>query len=336
MHNFSKIILHTLLLVFYVLVLLYCFTLPYFRGESYYYQDYNVRKKLSGSLDTIIIGSSHALRSMKPTIINEKLNISSYNLSSPLMSMYGRYSLLKKEINRNPVKTVYLELSFNALMLDKENLGYEGDLYVLGRFDNIFERGNFFIYGFSCDEYKDVYADTITRTKHSLTEKSVITQYETLGYVPDSRETFPHTIEITKEAFNRYEFDTKIRQESLTYFNKIIELCKEKDIRVVVLVTPITEQIIVGYSNFDKVFSQYIKLAKNYNLEYYDFNLDKKRNSLYDEETSFHDIHHMSDSGAEIFSKRFSEIMELVNEGKDVSSEFYDSYKSFKEDCYNF
>ena len=60
------------------------------------------------------------------------------------MSMYGRYVLLKKEIERNQIKTVYFEISYNALTLDKKTLGFEGDIYELGRFDNIIERVNFF------------------------------------------------------------------------------------------------------------------------------------------------------------------------------------------------
>lgn len=47
--------------------------------------------------------------------------------------------------------------------------------------------------------------------------------------------------------------------------------------------------MILEYSNLDDIFSQYIDLAKKYNCEYYDFNLDKHRKKLYSEETSFYD-----------------------------------------------
>ena len=43
----------------------------------------------------------------------------------------------------------------------------------------------------------------------------------------------------------------------------------------------------------------------------------------------------MSDSGAEIFSTRFSKIIKKVNEGKDVSDEFYESYDQVKETILN-
>ncbi len=331
MHNFKKIILHTALLIFFVIIILICSTLPYFWGESYYYQDYKVRTSLSGKLDTLVIGSSHALRSIKPTVLNEKLNTKAYNLSSPLMSMYGRYVMLEKEINRNPIKTVYLEISYNALTLDKKNLGLEGDLYVLGRLDNVFERINFFTNAFTPDEYKKVFSDIIVRSKNSFSIHNTIEQYETFGYLSMLSNNQLLSDETKEKIKNTKVLDTKIKEESLNYFDKIIKLCKKNDIRVILVVTPVTERMILEYSNLDDIFSQYIDLAKKYNCEYYDFNLDKHRKKLYSEETSFYDITHMSDSGAEIFSNRLAEIIKDVDRGNNVSNYFLNSYTELKK-----
>lgn len=330
MHNFKKIILHTVLLIFFVIIILICSTLPYFWGESYYYQDYKVRTSLSGKLDTLVIGSSHALRSIKPTVLNEKLNTKAYNLSSPLMSMYGRYVMLEKEINRNPIKTVYLEISYNALTLDRKTLGLEGDLYVLGRFDNVFERINFFTNAFTPDEYKKVLSDVIVRSKNSLFTHNTIKQYETFGYLPMPSNNQLLSDETKEKIKNTKLLDTKIKEESLNYFDKIIKLCKRNNIRVILVVTPVTEKMILEYNNLDDIFSQYIDLAKEYNCEYYDFNLDKNRVKLYSEETSFYDDTHMSDSGAEVFSNRLTEIIKKVDKKKDITNEFYNSYSEVK------
>lgn len=330
MHNFKKIILHTALLVFFVIIILICSTLPYFWGESYYYQDYKVRTSLSGKLDTLVIGSSHALRSIKPTVLNEKLNTKAYNLSSPLMSMYGRYVMLEKEINRNPIKTVYLEISYNALTLDRKTLGLEGDLYVLGRFDNAFERINFFKNAFTTDEYKKVLSDVIVRSRNSFFTHNAIKQYETFGYLPMPSNNQSLSDETKEKIKNTKLLDTKIKEESLNYFDKIIKLCKRNNIRVILVVTPVTEKMILEYNNLDDIFSQYIDLAKEYNCEYYDFNLDKNRVKLYSEETSFYDNTHMSDSGAEVFSNRLTEIIKKVDEKKDITNEFYNSYSEVK------
>lgn len=330
MHNFKKIILHTVLLIFFVIIILICSTLPYFGGESYYYQDYKVRKSLSGKLDTLVIGSSHALRSIKPTVLNEKLNTKAYNLSSPLMSMYGRYVMLEKEINRNPIKTVYFEISYNALTLDRKTLGLEGDLYVLGRFDNVFERINFFTNAFTPDEYKKVLSDVIVRSRNSFFTHNTIKQYETFGYLPMPSNNQLLSDETKEKIKNTKLLDTKIKEESLNYFDKIIKLCKRNNIRVILVVTPVTEKMILEYNNLDDIFFQYIALAKKYNCEYYDFNLDKNRVKLYSEETSFYDNTHMSDSGAEVFSNRLTEIIKKVDEKKDITNEFYNSYSEVK------
>lgn len=331
MHNFKKIILHTALLIFFVIIILICSTLPYFWGESYYYQDYKVRTSLSGKLDTLVIGSSHALRSIKPTVLNEKLNTKAYNLSSPLMSMYGRYVMLEKEINRNPIKTVYLEISYNALTLDRKTLGLEGDLYVLGRFDNVFERINFFTNAFTPDEYRKVLSDIIVRSKNSFSIHNTIEQYKTFGYLSMPSNNQLLSDEVKEKVKNTKVLDTKIKEESLNYFDKIIKLCKNNDIRVIFVVTPVTERMILEYSNLDDIFSQYIDLAKEYNCEYYDFNLDKHRKKLYSEESSFYDNTHMSDSGAEIFSNRLAEIIKYVDQGNNVSNYFLNSYAELKK-----
>lgn len=337
MHNFRKIILHALLLLVFVVILLYGFMAPYFHGEVYYYQDYRVRNSLKGKIDTLVVGSSHALRSVKPTVLNEKLNVKAYNLSSPLMSMYGRYTLLKKEIDRNPVKTVYIELSYNALTLDRASLGYEGDLYVLGRLDNIAERLDFVKNAFTWEEYGMVFKDTIERSKNALerSSKDIIDQYETYGYLSVPSNDYSLTLEEKKEILNTESFDPVIKEENLKYFNEFIKMCKDNNIRIVLIVTPVTEKLILEYINSDEVFSQYKKLAQENDCEYYDFNLDKKRSELYSEETSFYDATHMSDSGAEVFSARLAEIIKQVDEGKDVSNEFYETYDILKETILN-
>ena len=334
MHNFSKMILHSLLLIIFVVLLLIFSMSPYFYGEKYYYQDAKVRESLSGELDTLIIGSSHALRSVKPTVMNEELGTKAYNLSSPLMSMYGRYVLLKKEVERNPIKTVYIELSYNAMALDRENLGLEGDLYLLGRLDNMSERLEFASNAFEKDDYETVFMDTIQRSTYAISNvfyNGGLEQYKTFGYLPVPSVDHTLTEERKKEILNTETLDSKFKTDNVDKLVDFIELCKENDIRVVLIVTPINDRMILQHTNMDDVFNQYIELAKEYDCEYYDFNLDKERFKLYDEVTSYYDITHLSNSGANIFTTRLSEIINSVDEGKDVSKEFYDSYEQLKK-----
>ncbi len=332
MHNFRKIILHTISIILLVAILLSVSVIPYFNREKFYYQDYKVRESLKGKLDTLVVGSSHALRSIKPTVLNKEMNIKSYNLSSPLMSMYGRYVLLKKEIDRNPIETVIIELSYNALILDRKNLGFEGDIYVLGRLDNTTERLKFAKEAFTIDEYDDVISDTIKRSKYALGDSTnTVTQYEAYGYIPVPSNDYSLTQEEKNKIINTETLDSQIKEENLEYFDSMIKLCKKNDIKIILVVTPVTEKMILRHNNIDEVFSQYKDLARKYNCEYYDFNLDKKRFDLYSEKTSFYDQTHMSDSGADIFSTRMSEILKNSSKKEDAKEEFYESYEELKE-----
>ena len=57
----------------------------------------------------------------------------------------------------------------------------------------------------------------------------------------------------------------------------------------------------------------------------------KIRNELYSEETSFYDFTHMSETGAETFSNRLTEILNNVKQGKNTDYEFYESYSEIKK-----
>lgn len=335
MHNFKKIVLSSLLLMFFVIGLLFGFMAPYFYGNYYNYQDNEIRKSLSGKLDTLIIGSSHALRAFKPNVINDKLGWNSYNMASPLMSMYGRYTLLRKEVERNPIKNVIIEVSYNAMTIDRTSLGLEGDIYVLGRLDNFKERINFITNDFNKDDYSKIFSDTLQRSanswKHMIlgyNKETLVNQY---GYLPVPKNDLSFSFEVAKKINNSKYYTTEFLKENLNYLDKIMILCKENNIKVIMVVTPISDLSILEYVNHEEIFSQYIDLAKKYNIEYYDFNLDKKRLELYPEDLAFYDYTHLSDDGAEVFSNRFAEIMNNKKKGQQIEKEFVDSYDMVKE-----
>ena len=128
MRNFKKTARAVLALLLCVLVLYAGYTAPYFYGTAYYYQDASARSALRGSLNLLISGSSHAFRAFIPEQLDRTLGTESYNLACSMQTMEGRYRLLRKELERNPVQTVVIELSYNALTRSRAAEGPEGDL----------------------------------------------------------------------------------------------------------------------------------------------------------------------------------------------------------------
>ena len=81
---------------------------------------------------TFCSGASYAMRGFRPDILDQELGVNSYNLSCSRQTMQGRHELLNLELNRNPAKTVVLELSYDSMTRNRDEEGPEGDMYMLG------------------------------------------------------------------------------------------------------------------------------------------------------------------------------------------------------------
>ena len=87
---------------------------------------------------------------------------------------------------------------------------------------------------------------------------------------------------------------------------KIIEKCKEKSIKVILITTPFKKE----YNNFFKedllknnFYDNIEKIRRKYNLLYFDLSHDYKN---FDEERDFRDYDHLNEEG----SKKFMEILD--------------------------
>lgn len=320
----------TLALLLCVLLILTAFCEAYFQYPVYYYEDAAVRQELSGTIDTIVLGSSHAFRAFVPQILDEALGTSSYNLSCAMLTMRGRYELLKKEVARNPVKTVVLELSFNALTRDRNIEGPEGDLYLLGRLDSGLERLGYFFSAFRPSEYSQVIHDTFTRSKKawkSILHGTVAEPQMKAGRgfisVPTNDLSLSYSdaeaMWFTKSASITY------CDEDLEYLDKCVRLCQKNGIRVIFAVTPLSDQKLLETCNLDTIRQYMQTLATQYGVEFYDFNLIRTR-SDYPAATAFFDTLHLSGSGAETFTRSFAALLQRVDAGENIDALFYDSY----------
>lgn len=332
MHNFRKTALSVAALLASLIILFSVYTAPYFNGTSYYYQDSEVRDSLAGELDLLISGSSHGFRAFVPEVIDEELDVNSYNLCCAMQTMKGRYTLLKKELSRNDIKTVILEISYNALTRNRKAEGPEGDLYELGRFSNTFDRVSYFFSAFSPAEYGKVYFDTMDRSKYAWEcffndkEPKKPLQETTKGYIPLDPVDYTISPADVESLYHTTEIPLEKYDENVEYFKKCLDLCKDYGVRVIMVVTPLADKGIITRDGFDVVHSWYSKYAEEYGYEYYDFNLHKNKVHDFSQETDFFDSAHLSVHGAEDFSKIFCDTIKAVDNGEDVSERFFESY----------
>lgn len=303
----------------------------YFNTNSYYYQDADTREALAGELDMLICGGSHGYRAFIPSVLDEEMGVNSYNLAGALMTMKGRYTLVKKELERNDVDTVVIELSYNATTRDRKAEGSEGDLYVLGRLDSITERAGYFFTSMYINEYDRVAYDTFNRGVESI--KTLLNdgrQYDnssTKGYRGVASNDCSTTVDDYLKNFGTSQFDENETEYNMNYLEKIAQLCKEHEVRTIVVVTPINDRYVYRHSNADAVMNKHRQWAEGHGFEYYDMNLLRTKNELFDDTSAFYDDTHLSVASSEIFTREFAKIVNEAADGMDVSSYFWSSYE---------
>ncbi len=336
MRNFRKTLLTIVLFIVLAAVFSGVIMTLYFRGENYAYQDIRERDALSGTLDFAVSGSSHGMTSLIPDILDEELDVDSYNLSIPSATMRDRYELLQLELARNPVDTVVIELSHDALTRTSEERDIEGALYLFAKLKPR-ERMRYFFQVVSPSDYDVAYSNFMERGLQCL--KDLFTGTWTAwnhtsdkGYAPLFEGTADKSwiAEDYTAHYNLYEYGTEQIESEVEWLDRLLDLCEENDVEVFLTTVVVSETEICENSNFDEITGWYRQIAEERGLRYIDFNLYKEHYEMFSDEEDFNDSIHLSVAGAKKFSALFSGVYAEIRNGEDVSDQFYDSYEELE------
>lgn len=80
-----------------------------------------------------------------------------------------------------------------------------------------------------------------------------------------------------KGTFNNIPWDeSKVQKKAAGYFKRIVKLCREKNIRLVVITTPVPQDTLDKFSeSYEESHAYFTHLLNSYGLKYYDFNYMK-------------------------------------------------------------
>ena len=341
MHNFKRAIKTSLLFVLFIALFSVGIMAFYFEGENYFYQTAKERASLAGEIDYLIVGASHATRGFNPKIIDEILDVDSYNASSMSITSYGRYYMLKKEMARNPVKTVVMEVSFETIRDDRDENGLEGELYMLGQLDSPWERISYWFSALKPSEYGSAYLffrdnglDCFKRFRKGEYKTIQNSPYFYKGYKAyecDEPEFSGADIDYTEVYHNRKSGVSGPNDYNIEYLDKMVELCRENDIDLILITVPVSDYRIAKYTDIENIRQWYADYADENGIDFYDFNLLKNRSELFDDNKDFQDNQHLYNTGADTFSKEFATLMKERAEGKDISSYFFETYPDYEK-----
>ncbi len=337
MRNFKKALISTLAFLLSFAMICGVVIAPALMPGSYY-NDSNVRSQLSGEIDYIFNGASHAMAAFDTKVIDERLGVCSYNLSSSAAHLSGRYFLVEKEIKRNNLDTVIIDVSFDGLSRTARDEKATGEPYVVCKMDTASEKMKYLLshMDFWNNEYENVLSVFMRYGLKAwgtlLTGKNASTAEVNKGYNPESVRDVSLSDEEIMHTYQSYEGKYPFVDENIEILADMIKLCKDNGVRVFIVVVPIAEARIWADTGMDKFYSELKQLGLEYDCQVLDFNLTKNRFETLSDRTSFCNETHMSSEGAIAFSNTFADVMIAMENGEATDSLFYASYQEMRED----
>lgn len=263
-------------------------TLYFQQGRPYVY---GIEK---ANEDILILGASRALHHYVPSIIEDSLQMTCFNFGSGGQNIYYHYGILKAALSRYTPKLVIIDVfeidfyktpGWNTEKLSIFNPAYYRDtalkevIDLRGKNEKIKLMSSFYRYN----------GEVIRIINYALLHNNVYFTKENEGYIP------LHGIwkdTLVSEKSEKKELD----KQKLHYLRNCIQLCKEKEIPLVICISP----CYVDKKGNDRLFSQ--DISKEHQVHF--FNYEQNAYFLAHREL-FRDVLHLNYKGAEIYTNCF-------------------------------
>lgn len=286
------------------------------------------------SIDVLFLGDSNLYRSVNPIVLWDNYGITSYVYGSPNQKAFVSYYVLRDALDRQDIKTVVINIDtlFDSKRIrsgsiakafdDMENI----DLKIEAMFNKDLQTPfvEKFSYIFKVFRYHYRYRELSSEDLEYFYKKDIHNPFK--GYEP--------TFEIDKAKTNDLSYmkkrkKIKVDKDSLKYLDKISNLCKEKNINLILIEVP-------SYKTWSNNRSEYVKkYAKDKNITFIDLNIKEVNIDWYKDTKD--KGYHLNTNGANKVSlylgKKLSNMDNYNNRKNDKiskkwnkDSEFYDNF----------
>lgn len=283
------------------------------------------------TLDMIFLGSSHSYCTFNPEIFDASLDTNSFQLGMPLQHPDSTYYTLKEVLNYQKPKVVVMEIYFDLLQNDFELNQVKTLFQVLNNKDlkkeyinedfplsekikyktNILKyQADYFAY--KGNEYNNKIKNKFNVKDRETKKQKGIEEYASKGYVYCNYSMLEDEYDKTNQFKNLNGKDFKFSSKQKEFLLKIINLCKENNIELVFVTAPIANISLDYIKNYDLINKQIENFAKENNIFYVDYNLINKEKNLLTN-NNFRDDAHLNDSGVQIVSHHFVNILKENN-----------------------
>lgn len=301
--------------------------------------------------DTIVLGASHGRSAINPYKLDEKIGGNSLNVSMPDETIKDSYYLLKEAERTNNVKTVILDIDYQYWYGLKTNNFASAFIYDQLSLSPV--KVQYFIDNLLDEDFRVAltrwagYTYLLKNEKNNLKTKLSKDYFDYNIDCVDNRDGggpyvgkgFFYRNKLSENdgfgEFKAISFDADgVNKDTVEMFKKIVKYCKDKNIRLVCVTSPITPSMLTC-SEYESVNKYFTLLCEQQDVEYYDFNYIKE-NVLDVEDDDFVDYEgHMVGELANKYSLVLGDVINKTQGyyGEDVSAiesvvadSFYSSY----------
>ena len=277
-----------------------------------------IAQRDENSVDIMFIGNSHAYCTFDPAVMEEIIDKRVFNAGLPDQKIDIAYYTLLELLRKQQPETVVLE----AFAFGRSNSEYKGYVANVDAMKPSFSKVQACFEIFP-DKYDSIRMSIGLFRSHTNWKKTDIIKENLktmLGrpsksyagfdgfYVLDSKMS-PETIQKYKESTTS-KFTPVIDEYSIGYFKRIVKLCEERNIRLIVAMAPFND-IYLEKIGYQSIYEKMDELCRKEEVEYIDFNMLYHEIGLnYDDfEDAFHDAQHMNLWGAEKVSTYIAEYL---------------------------
>lgn len=274
-------------------------------------------KTLSDSLDVLVLGSSHALRSFHPKVIQQELDIQNkvFNFGSIVQTPITSYFILNEVLKKHQPKVIIFEIYVMVYKSDNQLNIARYNFQPMPWEDN---KWAFLKDGFSFTEKIPLlFFPTYVHRRYF---KNIINKLCGRNHLPSTKSHYDHNGYVfdddtvsTKKLYLDNQFNQlKVKKSELTaknieYTKKIVERCRTANIPIIFMTSPLPEFSIGLIEEYHDTFKVFDSLAQELNVPYIDFNI--KRIPEIKDTLHYFDDDHLNLEGAKIFSKKISPII---------------------------
>ena len=290
----EKIVVYIIFVAFLLLFIDKASLLFIRKGNGYGTDVLNFYKQKKNSIDVLVLGSSHAYSAINPYLIEENTGLVAYDFCTQQQPIWITYYYLIEALKTQKPKYVildihmvlfgdsdYAEESVNRDAIDKMKMSKNKISAIKTSVENIGDREAYY---FNIIKYHSRYKELNRKDFQAVFEGKTV---DNKGYIK-----LPKTDYIFPGVNNNSSETIEIHNKNLVYLNKIVELTKENNIKLVLIKTPTAydEKMLGKLNNFSKIAKENNNIFLNY--------IDKIDTLKLDYANDFYDSGHLNEFGS--------------------------------------